>query len=307
MCSCRRALQLYRRSALRRKMHFAQCCFATRQIEPRQHRTRQAFGHSAAHALKQVEDDSALPSRGQPASAKRFIDWRDAADLEQTRLSIVARIGQDFKLRLHHFAVACRARGLNLAVNRDGLTGMKLSIEIFGIEPHALQHVPSLAQSQLEDGHLACPQQNGAANLRDNAGHLARLQLIEAARVLAIFITKRKVVEQVLRGQDALLSQHLRHARTHPANIHDSSVEAGHTPDANAFWSSATARSRCGSPDEEMSCAKACELILRIPKLRGGRSALRPQERAELSRPWWDRSKSGWRNPRASQSPARRP
>jgi len=46
-------------------------------------------------------------------------------------------------------------------------------------------------------GHLARPQQHRAAHLGNHAGRLAGLQLVQAARILAVFIAEGEVVEQV--------------------------------------------------------------------------------------------------------------
>ncbi len=81
-------------------------------------------------------------------------------------------------------------------------------------------------------GILRVRSSDRAAHLGNHAGHLAGLQFVQAARILAVLIAEGQVVEQILGGQDALGGEHLRHARTHAAHIHHRSVEAGHTQDA---------------------------------------------------------------------------
>ena len=80
------------------------------------------------------------------------------------------------------------------------------------VEPDALERVAALAHGQFKERHTPGAQQGGAAHLGDHAGHLARLQLVEAARILAVLVAKGKVVEQVLGGLDAFGGEHLRHA-----------------------------------------------------------------------------------------------
>ena len=112
---------------------------------------------------------------------------------------------------------------------------MEFAFEIAAVEPDALQRQPSLAHGQLEDGHAARAQESRAAHLGNHAGRLARLQLVQRARILPVLIAKGQVVEQILGGLNALGGEHLRHARAHALHIHHRSVEAGHTPDAKCF------------------------------------------------------------------------
>ena len=146
-----KALQLGEGRAFGRKVDFAQRGFAVGKIEPREHRLRQALGHGAAHGFEQVEDDLALPARGQAAAAERFVDGRDAADFKQARFGVVGCVGQNLELRLDHFEVAGGARGLDLAVDRDGLAGVELAVEIGGVEPDALHGAAALAEGELEE------------------------------------------------------------------------------------------------------------------------------------------------------------
>ena len=228
----RPALQLGKGRALGRKMRLAERHFAAGQIQPREHRLRQAFGHQAAHPFEQMEDHLALPARSQGRPAQRFVDRRNAAHLEQPRLGVGAGVGQDFKLRLDHLQIAAGARWLDPSVNGHRLPGMKLALQVAAVEPDALQRQPSLPDGQLEDGGLARLQQRRAAHLGDDRGHLAGLEFVQAARILPVLVTKRQVIEQVFGGQNALGGEQLRHARPHAAHVHHRSVEAGHTPDA---------------------------------------------------------------------------
>ena len=240
-------LKLRQRSAFGWIMDLAQRCFASWKVETGEHGCGQALRNCSAHRLKQIEDHLALPSRGQLASAEGLVYRRDATDFEQPRLRVVAGIGKQFKLGLNHFEVAGGARRLDLAVDGYCLPGMELALKIAAMEPDALERVAPLADGEFEDGHLSRAQQNGAADLCDDAGHFAGLQFIETARILAVLIAKGEVVEQVFGGLDAFCGEDLRYARTDAAHVHDWSVKAGHTPDANAFlW---TAYQRAGTSD----------------------------------------------------------
>ena len=50
---------------------------------------------------------------------------------------------------------------------------------------------------------------SGAAHFGDDAGGFAGLQFVETARVLAVFVAKGQVVEQVLGGLNVFGGEHL--------------------------------------------------------------------------------------------------
>ena len=233
-------LQLGKIGPFGRKMNLAQRSLAVGQVEPGQHLPRQALRHRAAYPFEQVEDRLALPARGQPRPAQRLIDRRDAADFEQPRLGVVAGVGKDFELRLDHLEVAGRPRGLDLSVHSHRLPGVEFPIQIGTIEPDAFEGQAALPHGQLEDGRLAGAQQDRTAHLGDHTGHFARLQFVQAARVLAILIAEGQVVEQVLGGLDALEGEHLRHLGSNALHIHHGSIEGGHTSDATCRTSGGT-------------------------------------------------------------------
>ena len=183
-------------------MRLAQRRFAVGQIQPLQHRLRQALRHRSPHAFQQVEDHLALPARGQPAAAQRLVHRRNPAHLQQPRFGVVGRVGQDLKLRLDHLEVAARARWLDLAVDRDCLPGLEFAVQIWRVEPDALECVAALPHGQLKERHAPRPQQNRPAHLGDHAGHFARLQFVQTARILPVFVAKGKMVEQILRRLD---------------------------------------------------------------------------------------------------------
>ena len=102
------------------------------------------------------------------------------------------------------------------------------------MEPEALHRKPALAESDLVDRSAPRPQQRRAAHFADDAGHFAGNQLVEAARVLPVFVAEREVVEQVFRRLDAFEGEHLRHARTHAAHKFHRSIQGRHK--VNAKW-----------------------------------------------------------------------
>ena len=185
--------------------------------------------------FEQVEDDFALPARGQAAAAQRLVDRSDAAHFEKTGFGVVAGVGQQLELGLNHFEIAGGTRGLDLAVEGHGLSGVEFAVEVGSVEPDALEREASLADGEFEDGHAAGAQQSRAAHLGDDAGSLAGLQFVEAAGILAVLIAKGQMVEQVFGGLNVFGGEHFRHARTHAAHVHDWGIESGHTLDANSF------------------------------------------------------------------------
>ena len=225
----RGALQLRKRRAFKREMHFAQRSFALGEAETVEHRLRQAIGHRSAHGFEQIEDGSALPARGQTAAAQRFIDGCDAAHLEQPGFRVVTRVGQDLELRLDHFEVAAGTRRLDLAVDRNGLPSLELPVQVGRVEPKALHRKPALAESNLVDRSAPRPHQHRPAHLGDHARHFAGHQLVQAAWVLPVFVAKGEVVEQVFSGLDALEGEHLRYPRADAAHKLHWSIQGRHT------------------------------------------------------------------------------
>ena len=191
-----------------------------------------------------MEDRLALPARGQPRPAQRLVDRRDAPHFQQPRLGVVRGVGQQLPLRLNHLEVARTPRRLDLAVDGHRLPGVKLAFQIGSIEPDAFERQSSLAHGQFEQRRPARSQQGGTAHFGDHRGCLARLQLIQGARILPVLIAKGQVVEQILGREDAFGREHLRHPRPHALHIHHRTIEIGHTPDAkwrnsrgtNATW-----------------------------------------------------------------------
>ena len=119
-------------------------------------------------------------------------------------------IVQDLELRLQDLeAMAAAIAGFDFAVQRDQHAGAKLVLQIGRVEPDALQRVAALADGHLEEGHAAGAEEAEGAHLGDDAGHLARPQLADAARIQAIFVAEGQIVEQVLDRADALLQQDL--------------------------------------------------------------------------------------------------
>ena len=77
------------------------------------------------------------------------------------RVSASSRVvGQQLELRLDHFEVAGGARGLDLAVDGDGLAGVEFAVQIGAVEPDALQGVAALADGELEDRGAAGAEQD---------------------------------------------------------------------------------------------------------------------------------------------------
>ena len=117
-------LELGHGCAFGREVHFGRARIRDRADRGAKHGGGQALGDGAAHAFEEVEDDLALPAGSESGAAERLVDGGDAADFEQACFGVVARVGQDLKLRLDHFEVAGGAGGLDLAEDGDGLAGV---------------------------------------------------------------------------------------------------------------------------------------------------------------------------------------
>src|SRR5581483_3150163 len=76
-----------------------------------------------------------------------------------------------------------------------------------------------LPHHQLEQWHAPRAIQHGTAHLGDHAGHLARPQLTDAARVEAVLVTKRQIIEEIFDGADALGGKDLGDARADSLHV----------------------------------------------------------------------------------------
>ncbi len=173
--------------------------------------------------LQRGVDDAAEPARGQP-SLPALRRWARCARLPASATCARASPSSpassaSASCRISNCGCSIcrpprpRVLVLDLAVERHQLPGWKLSFEVAAAEPQAFQGVAALARGHLQDGHAPGAKQAGGAHLGDDAGHLARAELGDAARIDPVFIAKRQVVEQVFNGGDALVQQHLGQVR----------------------------------------------------------------------------------------------
>ncbi len=144
-------------------------------------------------------------------------------------------VGQNFKLRLDHLEVARRAARLDLAIERDHLSGLEPVFEIRAVEPHRLERSEVLADGHLEDRHRPRTQQYRASHLADDAGHLAGLQRVDGGGVKAVFVAEGEVVEQVFDTENVLFSKGFGNARANAFHELDRCVERGHSDDASSL------------------------------------------------------------------------
>ncbi len=221
-------LELGHGCVFRREVYAAERGFAIGQIEALKHGGGQALGDGAAHAFEEVEDDLALPAGSESGAAEGLVDGGDAADFEQACFGVVAGVGEDLKLRLDHFEVAGGAGGLDLAEDGDGLAALEFAVEVGAVEPETLEDEAALAEGQLEDGHAAGAEDGGVADLGDDAGGFAGLELVEAAGVLAVFVAEGEMVEEVFRGGDGFGCELLGDMRADAAHELYRGIEAGH-------------------------------------------------------------------------------
>ena len=155
-------------------------------------------GNVLIEVLQHAVNDAAKPARGEPAIAGGLVDGDDAADFERLPLLLFVAgrlfggIVQDLELRLHDLeAMSAAIAGFDFAIQSDQHAGAELVLQIRGIEPDALQRVAALADGHLEERHAAGAKEAEGADLGDDAGHLARTQLANAARIQAIFVAER--------------------------------------------------------------------------------------------------------------------
>jgi hypothetical protein len=77
---------------------------------------------------------------------------------------------------------------------------METLSEVGAVEPDALDGVATLAEGELEDRHAFGTLVNGAANFSDDAGRFTGLEFVQGHGILAVFVAKGEVVEEVFGG-----------------------------------------------------------------------------------------------------------
>ena len=93
------------------------------------------------------------------------------------------------------------------------MPGAELVFQVSGVKPDALQRVATLAHRHLKQRHAPGAKQAEGAHLGDDAGHLARAQFVDAARIQPVFVAEGQVVQQVFDRRDPLFQQDLGNLR----------------------------------------------------------------------------------------------
>src|SRR5207302_6655439 len=139
---------------------------------------------------------------------------------------------QNFKLRLVDLQAAALPSFFHLAIERDKLAGLETVTQVFAVKPNAFQGGASLAGNKLKDGHaVAGAKDGGVAHFGNDGGHFSGTQFADAARVQAVFIAERQVVEQVLDGGNVLLLQPFGNARANALHKFYFCIEVQHSDD----------------------------------------------------------------------------
>ena len=157
--------------------------------------------------FEDVPKDAAEPAGGEAGTpgggaAEGFVDGDDAVDFERDIFFVgAAGSGEQLELRLDHFeAAGGGARGFELAVEGDHGPEGEAIFEVGSVEPHALDGGGSLADGHLEEWHAGGAEERGAADLTDNGGHGAGLELGDGLGVEAIFVAEGEMVEEIFDG-----------------------------------------------------------------------------------------------------------
>ena len=186
--------------------------------------------------FQRAMNDATKPARCELGIRRRFIDRHDAADFErfnvlggfQVKLAFAAAV-QKLKLRLGDLKAAAFPSFFHLAIERDELAGLEAVTQVFTVKPDAFQGGASLAGDQLKDGHaVARAKDGGVADFGNDGGHLSGAQLANAARIQAVFIAERQVIEQVFNSGDVLLRQPFGNARANALNEFDFCLKIKH-------------------------------------------------------------------------------
>ena len=215
-------------------------------------------GNILIEVLQHGVNDAPEPARSETAIAGGLVDGNDAADFERLQflLFVAGRlfggIVQDLELRLHDLeAMAAAIAGFDFAIQSDQHAGAEFVLQIGGIEPDAFERIAALADGHFEQRHAAGAEESEGTDLGDDAGHLARTQLTDAARIEAIFVAEREMVEpQVFDRADSFLQQDLGEFGTDALDVLHVGREIKHGKDGSsrrtrfAFRCSLFARTR---------------------------------------------------------------
>src|ERR1700693_2858788 len=175
-------------------------------------RSGENIGDGGVEILKSGVDGAANLTAAKGANG--FVDGNDAANFG----GVEALSADDFHLRIDHFA----ARGTQLfdfvfAVKNDFLAGGEAALEITAVKKFAGQRAGIVLNEQVVDGVAAVHAANGLAAHHAGADgvDIVGLNILDPGEVEAIFIAKRKIVEEIVESVDAALGKEFGALRPH--------------------------------------------------------------------------------------------
>src|SRR5438477_4341149 len=220
-------------------VHVPQGCPRRDQSQVRANRRWNRIRQIGSQVVERGVNCPPKPARGKPSCG--FVNGYDTANFQRLcRLLFrailrIAGIAQDFKLRLDDLQFASVLILLHLAVERNHLTGDKFVLQIGLVKEETAQAGAALPHRKLEDGHLPGAKETGVPNLSDNGCHFSGTQFRDPARVEAVFIAEREIMEQVADGENALRGKDFRNARTDAFYVLHGRGEFKHARKALAF------------------------------------------------------------------------
>src|SRR6266581_4207748 len=188
-------------------------------------------GNLGRQVLERGVNGAAKPARGQFALSRRFVNGHDAANFQRVGsgcawiAGTVIGIVQDFKLWLDYLQAAAAGIFFYLAIESDHLAELEFVFQVAAVEPETFQRSPALSSDHLENGHTAGTEQARGSDFGDHAGHFARVQLGNGARIEAVFVAERQVIEQIFDGDDALGGESFGEARANSLDVLNGSSE----------------------------------------------------------------------------------
>ena len=167
-------------------------------------RSGENLGNVGVEVLKSGVDGAANLAAAK--SADGFIDGNNAAHFG----GVEALSADDFHLRIDHLA----ARGTELidfdfTVENNFLAGSEAPFEVTTVKKFAGERAGIVLNEKMVDGVAAVHAANGLAahDAGANGVDIVGLDVFDPGEVEAIFVAKRKIVEEIVESVDAALGE----------------------------------------------------------------------------------------------------
>ena len=201
-------IERFQIGARRRKMHVHQSIVARRKLEALENIRRKRIGNRRGKILQHAVDNPAQHARAEAAHG--FVNGNDAAHFRGIGFAFAGGIADQFKFRIDHLQARGAVRiDFHFAVQHDALQSLEAPLQIAAVKKDGVERPGIVAHGEMVKRAAAAMirEQPAGGDARQNRGRLSRLNLIDRREMDAVFVAKRKIIQQGADGFDAALDE----------------------------------------------------------------------------------------------------